>query len=191
MEYDAEKREIYLNRELSNLDLLVLNFLRVLEKHADYVLISGYISILLGRSRSTEDIDLFLEEISFERFFSLYEDLKKAGFWCLNSGNVEELYSYLKDGLAIRFAIENTSIPNFEVKFPKREIDRGTFEDFIRVIMPGGKVKISSLERQIAFKRYYLKSQKDIEDAVHVEKIFGDKINREKINKFKIILEGL
>jgi len=117
MEYDVGKREIVLGRSLSELDFFVLDFLKILKKYADYVIISGYISILLGRSRATEDIDLFLEKISFDRFLLLYTELLKNEFWCLNADKPLEVYSYLSEGLAVRFARKNMSIPNFEIKF--------------------------------------------------------------------------
>ena len=192
MEYDADKKEIKLDRKLSSLDELVVRFTKIIQKYADYVIISGYISILLGRSRATEDVDLFIKKIPFEKFLKLYGDLKQNGFWCLNAEKPEEVFSFLKDGLAVRFALLNKSIPNFEVKFPKRAIDEGTFNDFILVnLLDNNKLKISSLERQIAFKRYYLKSEKDIEDALHVEELFKNKMDYNKINKLKDIIKNI
>lgn len=192
MEYDAGKKEIILNRKLSILDELVIKFIKILEKHADYVIISGYVSIILGRSRATEDVDLFIKKIPFEKFLELYKDLKENGFWCINAENPQEIFSFLTDEMAVRFSLENKPIPNFEVKFPKRKIDEETFGDFILVKLPGNnKIKISSLERQIAFKRYYLKSDKDIEDALHIEEIFKDKLDYGKINKLKEIIESI
>ena len=188
MEYDVVKREMIVNRKLNKLDNFVLDFLKFLKKHVDYVIISGYVSILLGRSRATEDVDVFIEKIPFDVFLKLYEELTKNGFWCLNAEKPEEVFSYLEDGYAVRFSLVNKPIPNFEVKFPKREIDRETFKDFITVILPEGEVKISALERQIAFKRYYLKSDKDIEDALHIEESFKGKIDYEKVNKLKKII---
>ena len=52
-----------------------------------------------------------------------------------------------------------------------------------------GNLKISSLERHIAFKRYYLGTPKDIEDAEHIEKTFKGKIDYEKVNKIKKIVD--
>ncbi len=189
MEYNKEKREILVEREKNKLDKFALDFIKIIEKYAKYVIISGYISILLGRSRATEDIDIFLEKISEEKFFELYEELKKAGFWCLNAEDEKEIFSYLKDGLAVRFSRKGKSIPNFEVKFPKSKIDEEAFEDAITVSLTEGKLRISSLERQIAFKKYYLGADKDIEDALHIEEIFKEKLDYEKINKLKEIIE--
>lgn len=191
MEYLSNKKEIILNRELNNLDRFALDFTRILEKHVDYVIISGYVSILLGRSRATDDIDIFIKELTFGQFSELYEDLQRNGFECINAKSPKEIFSYIKDGLAIRFSRKNAPTPNFEVKFPKRDIDRETFTDFITVILPSGKLKISSLERQIAFKKYYLKSEKDIEDAVHIEELFKKQLDYGKIDKLKSIIENM
>ena len=170
MEYHKEKKEINIKSKVINeLDKFVLDFLKIVQKHVDYVVISGYVSILLGRSRATEDVDIFIKKIPIEVFSKLYKELKEYGFWCLNAEKEEEIYGFLKDSLAIRFSFEEMPVPNFEVKFPKDELDESTFNDFITVILPENKLKISSLERHIAFKRYYLESDKDVEDASHVE----------------------
>lgn len=189
MEYNVKRREIKLDRKLNVLDKFVLDFIRITEKYTDYVIISGYVSILLGRSRATEDVDIFIERIPEEKFLKLYNELKENGFWCLNSEDGKEIYSYLQDNLAARFSYKGKTIPNFEVKFPKDNLDKETFKDFITVILPQGKLKISSLERHIAFKKYYLKSDKDIEDALHVEELFKQQLNYDKINKLKEIIK--
>jgi hypothetical protein len=191
MEYNREKREIKLNKKLSELDKLVLNFVNILKKHVEYVIISGYISILLGRSRATEDVDLFIKILSFEKILKLCEELKINGFECLNTEKPEEIFSYFNSGLAVRFSRKGKPIPNFELKLPKRTIDEETFSDFIIVKLHEGELKISSLERQIAFKRYYLKSDKDIEDALHIEEIFKNELDYNKINKLKKIIENI
>jgi len=190
MIYNQEKKEIILNRELSELDKFAIKFLKIVEKHVEYLIISGYISILLGRARATEDIDVFIKKISFEQFSKLYNELKENDFWCLNAEDEEEIFDFLKEGLAIRFSRIESPIPNFEVKFPKKdELDNELFEDVVSVILKNGKLKISSLERHIAFKEEYLKSEKDIEDARHVRELFGEKIDNNKINKLKQLIK--
>ena len=182
------KNTIKLDKEINELDKFVFKFIKLLEKYADYVVISGYVAILLGRSRSTEDIDVFVKEIDFEAFKKFYVELRKNGYWCLNAGEEHEIYNYLSHGLAARFALESQTIPNFEVKFAKKPLDNASFEDKITVVTQLGNVYISSLERQIAFKKYYLKSNKDIEDAKHIESLFKENIDKEKINKYKKLL---
>ena len=61
---ELKEKEIKLNRELSELDKFALEFLSILKKYTDYVIISGYVAILLGRTRATDDIDVFIKPIS-------------------------------------------------------------------------------------------------------------------------------
>ena len=191
MKYDPQNHKIIINRNLNELDKFALDFTKILQKHVDYVIISGYISILLGRARATEDIDMFIKPLSKEKFSQLYQDLLKNGFWCLNAEKTEEVFNYLNQELAIRFSRKNQAIPNFEVKFSKNQIEEETFTDAITAILPLGKLKISSLERQIAFKRYYLQSDKDIEDALHIEELFKEQLDYGKINKLKKQIEKI
>jgi len=164
-----------------------LKFLNILKKRVDYVLISGYVALLFGRSRGTEDVDLLIPKISEGEFKQLYEELLKKGFWCINADSREELYSMLKSKLAIRFAEKEKVIPNMEMKFAKDMLDNLTLNDKIKVITEGGEVFISRIELQIAYKRFVLKSPKDLEDARHLQKLF--KISEEKINSYKTILK--
>jgi len=186
---ELKEKEIKLNRELSELDKFALEFLSILKKYTDYVIISGYVAILLGRTRATDDIDVFIKPISKQIFSSLYRELKENGFWCLNAESEEELYSYLEDKLAIRFARKRLSTPNFEIKFPKDKLDEQAFDNAITVITKQGKIIISELERQIAFKKYYLESNKDNEDALHIEELFRGKIDYDKVNKYRELIE--
>ncbi len=178
------------DRILSDLDKLVIRFIKILEKHSDYVIISGYVAILLGRSRGTDDVDIFIRSIDMQKFASLYRELKKEGFWCLNAEDEAEIYSYLDEGLAVRFAEDGLATPNFEVKFARKLLDVEAFNDRISVITELGMLKISSLERQVAYKRYYLKSDKDIEDAAHVEKLFKEHIDNDAIRSYKRRIEN-
>jgi len=189
MEYNKDKKEITSERKLSELDKFAIDFLRIIQKHVDYVIISGYVSILLGRSRSSEDIDIFIKRLSKEKLEKLYSELIQNNFWCLNSGNINELYSYLEDSLAIRFAYNGEGIPNFEVKFPKDSIDEEVFEDKINVQIGKFNFFISSLEKQIAFKRYYLGSDKDLEDAKHIEELFKKDLDIKIIEETKKLIE--
>jgi len=130
-----------LNRELSNLDKLVLNFIKILEKYTDYVIVSSYVSIILGRARATEDIDVFIEKIDKSKFLSLYKELQEKGFWCINGESGDEVFSYLENKMAIRFERKNEAVPNFKIKFPKTKLDEETFEDSVTVVLKKGKNK--------------------------------------------------
>ena len=186
----VDAKTIKLDKIINDLDKFVLKLIKILEKHADYVIVSGYVSILFGRSRATEDIDVIIKEINKPGFNALYEDLKKAGYWCLNTEDADEVYSYLEEGLSVRFADEGMTIPNFEVKFAKKKSSLMAFADSLTVVMKEGKIKLSSLERQIAYKRYYLKSDKDLEDAAYIENLFKDHINKAKVELLKRQIEN-
>jgi len=43
------KNTIRLAKEINALDKFVIRFVKILEKHADYVIVSGYVAILLER----------------------------------------------------------------------------------------------------------------------------------------------
>lgn len=76
----VSKDIIELDRELSDLDLFTLEFIRILRKYCKYVIISGYVSILLGRSRSSEDVDIIIPKIEKSKFSQLVNELKKMIF---------------------------------------------------------------------------------------------------------------
>ncbi|MEK6875181.1 MAG: hypothetical protein AABX30_00695 [Nanoarchaeota archaeon] len=190
MRYNKDKKEIIIDKEPSNLDKFALDFLKILEKYVSYVIVAGYVSILLGRTRVTEDIDVFIKKMSREEFSKLYIELRKNNFWCLNAEKAEEIFLYLQDGFGVRFSKENSPIPNFEVKFPKDSLDEEVFNDNIKVILTEGNIIISSLERHIAFKEEFLGSNKDKEDAKHIKELFKEYLNKEKINKIKMLIKN-
>jgi len=179
------KDTIKLDKVRTELDRFLMDFIRILEKHTKYVIISGYISILFGRARGTEDIDVIIERMDKEKFGRLYDELKKNGFYCLIADSLGDAYGQLTEKLAVRFAKKGSFIPNIEMKFPKNPLDIRALEENLTVIMPFGRLIISEIEQQIAFKRYALKSEKDIEDAEHLEMIFKDHIDKEKLSRYR------
>ena len=185
MEFEFKEDKIVFNRELSILDTITLKFIKVLDKeHIDYVVISGYIAILFGRSRSTEDVDLFVEEMPFAKFEKFWNALSKEGFECINVFNPREAYDeFLKNKTSIRFAEKGDWLPNFEIKFPTEELGKYSLKNKVKVILNGSKLNTSRLETQIAYK-LFLGSEKDIEDAAHLWDIFKDKIDRALFNRF-------
>jgi len=96
-------------------------------------------------------------------------------------------YEYLQNGLAIRIAKKDMIIPNIEFKCAKEQLDFETLDNRLVVHLNDCRVYISPLEICIAYK-FYLGSQKDIEDAVHLFCIFQDKINKKKIQSYLIQL---
>ncbi|MBI4019070.1 MAG: hypothetical protein HY364_02355 [Candidatus Aenigmarchaeota archaeon] len=80
---------IELEREKTPLDEFVIDFCQLLKQSGiRYVIISGYVAILFGRSRSSEDVDVITEAIDSDKFSALWNKLDNS-FECLNTTNKE------------------------------------------------------------------------------------------------------
>ena len=192
MELDFAKDYILIkNKIVTDLDKFVLDFVKFLERYTPYTIVSGYVAILFGRARGTEDIDTLVARFDENVFASLFKTLIENNYYFLNSGNVNELYAMLEDGLAIRIARKNTVIPTIELKFVKDEFDRYSLENKIKVAMNDKHIFISPIELQIPYK-LYLGSDKDIEDAIYLWDIFKEKIDLSLLKKFmdKLNVDG-
>lgn len=174
---------LLLEKELSELDRRVLSFVEVLERQGvDYVIVSGYWAILTGRSRGTEDIDVLIEELGKDEALGLAEALEEKGYWCINAGKYE-VYGYLSDGLAVRFAEEGEIIPNFEVKFVRDSFDDVSLQNPVLARIKGGELRMGPLELQVAYK-LFLGSEKDFEDALHLYTVFGGNIDVDALEMY-------
>jgi len=179
LQYSDQKIEVS-EKILTSLDRFVLDFIRILEQKTPYVIVSGYVAILFGRSRGTEDVDIlipFLEEATFDK---LYQALITSGYEFLNAENSDGLYDMLSKKMGIRIAKKDQFIPNIELKFLKDEVDRHVFRDRIAVSMPGASFYISPIDIQIVYK-LWLGSDKDIEDAVYLWEIFKNNLDHNRM----------
>ncbi|AEH25439.1 hypothetical protein [Pyrococcus yayanosii] len=183
MGIEIREDKIILNRELSELDKFVLDVVNVVEKHARYVIVSGYVMILLGRSRGTEDVDFVIEPLPKDEFMRMCEDAERSGFEFLNPENCEGLYEMLAEGLGIRMARKGEIIPNAEMKFPKDEFHKEAIDGRIPVEFNGRTIYISPIELQIAYK-LYLGSDKDVEDAFFLYELFKERIDRRALYEY-------
>jgi hypothetical protein len=121
--------------------------------------------------------------MDYTKFCELWTKISKK-FECLNTSDVKNAYEkYLLEGISLRFSKKNSYIPNIEFKFPKFEIDYWTLEKRIEVTLNDYKLFISPLELQIPFK-LFLGSQKDIEDARHLYKLFKEHLNLKLLDEF-------
>jgi len=179
------KTAIKLDKEINELDRFVFKFLKVLEKHTDYVIVSGYVAIILGRNRGTDDVDIIIPRMELNKFTLLYDSLLKNKFWCLNSSNTNDLYGLLTSRHSIRFAIEPEVSPNVELKFSKDIYDGIALKNPIKILINNKVLHTSFLELQIAYKEEVLKSNKDLEDAKHLRDIAKNYLNNELITEYK------
>ncbi|MDK2782809.1 MAG: hypothetical protein PWQ32_398 [Thermococcaceae archaeon] len=179
-----EKRIILANKRINKLDEFVFKVTSILEKYTEYVIVSGYVSILFGRSRGTEDIDIVISQISLDKFNEMFNDFVKSGFEFINSDDPIELFEMLSEKQAIRVCEKGTIFPNAEIKPPKDRFHLEALKDRVEVVVDERKIFISPIELQIAYK-LYLGSDKDIEDAVFLYELFKEHINNEKLQYWK------
>lgn len=171
------------DKELNSLDRFVLDYVSVLDREKiKYVIVSGYVAILFGRSRSSEDIDMIVEKMSRDKFFKLWDSLS-GGFECINAIEPADAYDeYLLNSCAIRFSYEKKYVPNMEIKFPKNVLDRWVLDAPLKVALNKKKLYVSPMEVQIPYK-LFLGSEKDIEDAKHLYRIFKDRMDISLLNQ--------
>jgi hypothetical protein len=93
MEWIDEKT-LLLSKKLNELDKLLLKFVKVLGKYSEYVVVYGYVAILFGRARATEDIDILVKDMDQENFEKFWREIHKS-FWCLNAENSEDAFRVL------------------------------------------------------------------------------------------------
>ncbi|MEK6914259.1 MAG: hypothetical protein AABW83_01275 [Nanoarchaeota archaeon] len=183
---------IVINRDLTKLDLFVKDFISILKEHSDYLVVSGYVSISTGRTRATEDVDILIPIMEKERFKQLFNDLTKNNFWCYQSDNYEEAYTYLEDFSNIRFAKKNEIFPNIEfVPIDKKRKSKSfEFNHPQKIKIKDFEFNIPPLEFEIIYKEIILAGDKDILDAKHLRSFFEKILKEEKFKEYKLIIEG-
>ncbi len=173
------------------LDSFCEDFCSIADKHCKYIIVSGFVAISSGRVRATEDIDMIIEKLDKNKFQKLHDELIKNNFVCMQSDDYSEIYSYLTNDLSVRYTIIDQPLPEMEIKFAKDEIDNYQLKTRIKIKKTGLNVWFSSIEMNIAFKEEYLKSDKDLEDANHLRKVFKEQISEDEINKIKSMIRRI
>ncbi len=196
MEIKYTKKRIEFEKNLNSLDNFVIRFTSILNKLSiKYVIVSGYVSILFGRNRTSEDVDLIIEKINLDKFRALWVELYRE-FECLNTDNPKTAYNeYLLNETSVRFSKKGMYLPNMEVKFPNSEdnpLDIVSLKERKEVLLNNNKLFISPLELQMAFK-FFLGSEKDIEDALYLYEMFKNQINLALLYEFsrKLKIEAM
>ena len=167
-------------------------FVKIVEKYCKYIVVSGFVAIIHGRSRATEDIDMIIERISKEKFIELHNDLIKNEFECMQTDKPEIIYDdYLLNKTSVRYTRKGEFLPEMEIKLARDELDDlqiSTRQKFLEI---NNEIWFSSIEMNIAFKEQFLKSDKDLEDARHLRIIYEDKISEHEINEIKKMIKKL
>lgn len=186
MEFDGDVLRI--DKELSTLDEFVVDVCGIFEDLGiDYVVVSGYVAILAGRSRSTEDVDTIVQPLTEEQTGRLSTRLRDAGYWGATVP-LENLHEMLVDDMRVRIALEGRMTPNIELWFPKNEYDRRALDRPIEAHVAGHEINISPLEQQIAYK-LFLGTERDFEDALHLYTVFGEQLDTDSLETYVTELE--
>ena len=189
--YSVENSTIIINRELTKLDMFVKEFLDVLKRHSDYLIVSGFVSISTGRIRGTEDIDILAQKLNKTKLALLLEDLFKNKFWCYQGDTIDEVWRYIEKGDNIRFAKEGEMFPNVEFISVDKSRPAKYFE-FTRpqkIKIQDFEFKIPPIEFEILYKEIILAGKKDIEDAKHLRTFFSDIIKTERFKEYEPIIK--
>lgn len=174
---------LVVEREPNQLDELAIGFTKVFDQFdIQHVYIAGYVSILAGRARSTEDVDVLIERIDEKTADELAATLDEAGFWG-PAMPLTSMYEMLDTGDNIWVAPEDQITPHLEVKFARDEFDRASLDNAITARIGDEPVSIGPLELQIAYK-LYLGAQKDIEDAVHLYTLFEESLSVSRLEEW-------
>lgn len=178
-------KKIKLDRVITALDSFVIGAIRIISKHTSYVIVSGYVAILFGRTRTTEDIDVVIPGLSAAKFSVLFKELESKGYWSINAASEKTNYELLKTRHSMRIARKGELVPNVELKFAKDDLDGASLRDAVTVILSEGTLQVSPLELQIAYKEKILGSEKDLEDAKHLFEVFKGSLNIALLEKYR------
>jgi hypothetical protein len=175
---------LIVDREPNRLDELAITFSTVLRRFdIDHVYIAGYVSILTGRARSTEDVDVLIEPIDEDTADRLAEMLQtETGFWG-PAMPLSSMFEMLSNGDNIWVAPDEQVSPHLEVKFVRDEFDRASLQNAIAAQIGDETIPIGPLELQIAYK-LHLGAQKDIEDAVHLYLMFEESLSESRLEEW-------
>lgn len=174
------------------LDEFCIAFCSIVEKHTQYIIVSGFVAISSGRVRATEDIDMILPKLSEQQFVALHDDLLRHGFVCMQGKDGRALYrDYLSDQTSIRYTQDDLPIPEMEVKLAKDALDEYQLQTRQQLPLTGLPIWFSSINMNIAFKEEYLKSDKDIEDAKYLRTIYAEQVSEDEIEKVKQMIRRL
>lgn len=177
---ELREGRLIVNRPPNELDELAIAFSQILDEfEIAHVFVAGYVSILAGRARATEDIDVIIEPVTEETADRLATELKNREFWG-PAMPLESMPEMFDAGDPIWVAPTDQITPHLEVKVATDEFDRASLRDALVACIDEASIPIGPLELQIAYK-LYLGTRTDIEDAIHLYSLFEETLSAARL----------
>ena len=174
---------LVVNREPNDLDELALEFSEILrELGIEHVFVAGYIAILAGRARATQDIDVIVESTDERTVQEMVSRLEDSGFWGPAMA-LSEAHQMLFGGDRLWVARQDEMVPHLDVTYPNDEFDEASLREAMAGEIGGKRFPIGPLELQIAYK-LYLDTEKDFEDAVHLYTTFEESLSSAELEQW-------
>ena len=190
--FDVDRGTIFLEKNsLSEDDRIAMLFAETLnELGVRYSVIAGYVAILFGRARRSDDIDFITYPLAEDEFLKFCLLLRDRGFKLVqgdigSEGSIRKVYEgYLERGFSIRFTYGDLILPNIWFKTARSPLQYYGIDNSLTVIVNKKHlIKIAPLELQIAY-NLYLGSEKDLEDAVFLYTLFRKALNHQELHKW-------
>jgi hypothetical protein len=187
--YSIDKDVIVIQRELTELDRFVRDFLHAL--NSDYLVVSGFVSIATGRTRGTEDVDILFPLMHKAAYQEVFDRILDAGFWCYQGDTLQVVYEYVQELKHIRFARKDQIFPNIEL-IPINESKKAQWFEFKhpqKMRVGRWEFKIPPIEFEILYKELVLGSKKDIQDAKHLRQFFRAVLRDENFKAYRKVIQ--
>lgn len=171
---DLRDGVLVVDRAPNELDELAMRFSEILDGLAiEHVFVAGYVTILAGRSRGTEDIDVLVERLGRDEVAALVDELERHDLWG-PATPLQRMGEMLEDHIWI--ARTGEVIPHLEVKYVSDRFDRASLSNRIAASVGGATIPIGPIELQIAYK-LRLGTRTDLEDAAHLHRLLEESLS--------------
>lgn len=180
---DFRDGTLVVDRPPNELDELAVSFSTLLQRlDVDHAFVAGYLAVLTGRARATEDIDVFVEPLTEAETAAVVDELEAAGFWG-PAMPLTEMYRNLSAGTNVWVAPDGQMTPHIEAKFPSDEFDEASLSNAIDATVGGETIPVGPLELQIAYK-LSLGTRTDLEDAAHFYAVFEESLSTARLERW-------
>lgn len=171
---------LVVDRAPNALDELAIDCSAILSSlDIEHAFVAGYVAILAGRPRATDDIDMIMSPESEQRIDQLVRAFREQDFWG-PAAPLDQMYENLSHDANIWIARAGEQAPHLDATYPSNSYDRASLSGSIQATIGDEGIPIGPLELQIAYK-LYLGSRTDVEDAAHLYTLFGEELTQTRL----------